>query len=441
MLLCLDMLGLGHEAHLLEDKMDNEKNDAGLRNKYTTIASNNCTANNETKIKMICKIKNLKERNKKNLMAAWTEKAAGTKFEKMYLEINEMLFKLDKLIKDGNTKIDAREIKTIRSSQNCKKKNESDLEWVVKNNFGEKDRFGTVWYHAMKGDLDILKRLFSNIETIEDGTASAIKNEILNDRDRFHFGHDITRLEIIGSIFPALSGRDVNKKGRINEIENSTNFPSQDEDIEKNGKKEIDVTDEKKNRKQTSCSGEGWSHEHQELCHMRHTQNEDNEKCRDGKNKLNAKKDTSLSSAKNSPTNSKTDENETICAIRPLPILSEFRLLEVRKSLLLNLRSDVIRTVDQKDRDFLRTPLHYACKYNRYAVVKYLLDIGADCNITDLDGKSCLHFSAAYGTKNTVFELLSRGAVIDSKDSKGRIPLDYSELQQNTDTFYALTNW
>ena len=49
--------------------------------------------------------------------------------------------------------------------------------------------------------------------------------------------------------------------------------------------------------------------------------------------------------------------------------------------------------------------------------------------------------SAAYGTKKTVFELLSRGAAIDLKDSKERIPLDYSELQQNADTYYALTNW
>jgi hypothetical protein len=52
--------------------------------------------------------------------------------------------------------------------------------------------------------------------------------------------------------------------------------------------------------------------------------------------------------------------------------------------------------VDMRDPDFGLTPLHYACKTSYLKVVQVLLRHGANPNIRAPDGRTALHFAAAY---------------------------------------------
>ena len=56
------------------------------------------------------------------------------------------------------------------------------------------------------------------------------------------------------------------------------------------------------------------------------------------------------------------------------------------------------------------TPLHYACYSKSKNVVDLLLDLGADINAKDIDGKSILNYAVVSGSERIVKKLLFRGA-------------------------------
>eukprot|EP01114_Cavostelium_apophysatum_P019333 TRINITY_DN6200_c0_g1_i1.p1 TRINITY_DN6200_c0_g1~~TRINITY_DN6200_c0_g1_i1.p1 ORF type:complete len:303 (+),score=45.08 TRINITY_DN6200_c0_g1_i1:132-911(+) len=65
-----------------------------------------------------------------------------------------------------------------------------------------------------------------------------------------------------------------------------------------------------------------------------------------------------------------------------------------------------------------------ACKGNKLARVKELLDAGADPNMTDFDTASTpLHYACTNGSKQCIELLLERGATINCSNDKGTTPL------------------
>ena len=70
------------------------------------------------------------------------------------------------------------------------------------------------------------------------------------------------------------------------------------------------------------------------------------------------------------------------------------------------------------------TPLHYACYYKSKNVVDLLLDLGADINAKDIDGKSILNYAVVSGSDRIVKKLLFRGADKDIKDNNGQKCID-----------------
>jgi len=59
--------------------------------------------------------------------------------------------------------------------------------------------------------------------------------------------------------------------------------------------------------------------------------------------------------------------------------------------------------------------------------VTLTLDLGADVTAADINGNTALHGAAIRGVNSTVQLLLERGARIDAKNDRGRMPLDIAE--------------
>lgn len=71
------------------------------------------------------------------------------------------------------------------------------------------------------------------------------------------------------------------------------------------------------------------------------------------------------------------------------------------------------------------TPLHFAVHAKAFNLdfIRELLTAGADPDIKDIDGNSCLHYACENGLDELVELLLHHGADVDIRDSKGRTPL------------------
>jgi uncharacterized protein len=81
------------------------------------------------------------------------------------------------------------------------------------------------------------------------------------------------------------------------------------------------------------------------------------------------------------------------------------------------------------------TPLMVAAGLGRYedftedtektalAVVQLLLDLGSDVNATNENGETALHGAAYRGANNIIQYLVSKGAILETKDKYGRTPL------------------
>ena len=79
------------------------------------------------------------------------------------------------------------------------------------------------------------------------------------------------------------------------------------------------------------------------------------------------------------------------------------------------------------------TPLHYAC-YNKCSnAIDLLLDLGADFNAVDVDGKSVLSYAVCSGSTRTVKKLLIRGADKSIKEIEGKTPYDLAKEKNNQD--------
>ena len=64
-----------------------------------------------------------------------------------------------------------------------------------------------------------------------------------------------------------------------------------------------------------------------------------------------------------------------------------------------------------------------AAFYGRKEIVELLLSKGADVNAKDSKGETALMVAAFYGRKETVELLLSKGADVNAKDNEGKTAL------------------
>ena len=72
------------------------------------------------------------------------------------------------------------------------------------------------------------------------------------------------------------------------------------------------------------------------------------------------------------------------------------------------------------------TPLHYACFDNSFKSAKFLIDLGANVNALDVNGKSVLTYAINSNNDQLIELLLVNGADASIKDNEGKTPYDYS---------------
>jgi ankyrin repeat protein len=88
--------------------------------------------------------------------------------------------------------------------------------------------------------------------------------------------------------------------------------------------------------------------------------------------------------------------------------------------------------------DVGRTPLHYACAYERANIVSLLLRLGADVDAIDKENCTPLHMAVRSGHAGIVRCLLNRGANIGCLDAQRETPLHYAVRKGSTDTVELL---
>ena len=105
-----------------------------------------------------------------------------------------------------------------------------------------------------------------------------------------------------------------------------------------------------------------------------------------------------------------------------------------------NGQSEIVRSLlstfpDMTDatNDDGETPLVIACMKGNLAVVKLLLDAGADANRSQLNGNSPLHFAAWSGNKFIGNDLIAAHAQADAQNGNGETPLILAAKEGNNE--------
>ena len=79
---------------------------------------------------------------------------------------------------------------------------------------------------------------------------------------------------------------------------------------------------------------------------------------------------------------------------------------------------------------FNASPLHKASAYGEVGVIEKLLDRGADIHLKERSGKTSLYMAAEYGHANAIRALEQRGADVNARDNQGLSPLRCAMLQR-----------
>ena len=195
---------------------------------------------------------------------------------------------------------------------------------------GEKNKYGTIWYHASRGELERVQRIVDRIKN------SCGQNE----------GVSSGNGDCIDSDSNITSNRD-GDNDRDDERYGGNNGK-----IKNNGDKN-DIKSDSNNSIITGSAKQPM----EKVSKVKHTELTENGK------------------SSSVPIIASTDDSDgTDRSTAGLDTAhTEFQLLNQRQSLKLKLKQKILFSVNSRDRDYLRTALHYACKYDRYAVVRYLI--------------------------------------------------------------------
>jgi ankyrin repeat protein len=90
-----------------------------------------------------------------------------------------------------------------------------------------------------------------------------------------------------------------------------------------------------------------------------------------------------------------------------------------------------------------RSPVYWAAACDHEILMAYLLDKGADINLTtydELDRFTPLHVAAHYEHEDTVRVLIDRGADLMAKDLEGRLPIDLAKAGDNLEVVKLLSD-
>ena len=92
-------------------------------------------------------------------------------------------------------------------------------------------------------------------------------------------------------------------------------------------------------------------------------------------------------------------------------------------------------SLNQRD-DEKMTFLMWACDRGSYEIVKFLVDSGADINLQDVDGQSCLHYAVSCEHVDIIkFLLQNKNMNRDLEDSDGVVALDSTDNKEIKDLF------
>ena len=95
----------------------------------------------------------------------------------------------------------------------------------------------------------------------------------------------------------------------------------------------------------------------------------------------------------------------------------------------INKLSDLISSggnINERERKAGWSLLHYAIYYNQIDAVKFLIEKGANVNITDAQGYTPLLFALHYINKDIINVLVDSGANMNILNKEGYTPLSYA---------------
>lgn len=112
------------------------------------------------------------------------------------------------------------------------------------------------------------------------------------------------------------------------------------------------------------------------------------------------------------------------------------RLTEMKK--LVEQGADINYKIRKGRHNYLRTPLHEACRGRRFVAAKYLIENGADVDAKDGQGFTPLILATRHGSLVIVKLLVENGADVRLSDRKFRSALWYAK---NENKFKAIIKY